>query len=77
MQLPIIKDKIQDLLLGDEIIPDGCRFWNWDTNEKMDKGRFRFGLEKVEEKYQEVCNLVCGGVVMFLHCRSANMYEES
>lgn len=47
------------ILLGDEITPDGCRLWNWDTNEKMDKDRFRFDLGKVEEKYQEVYNLVC------------------
>ena len=47
------------VLLGDEITPDGCRLWNWDTNEKMDKDRFRFNLGKVEEKYQEVYNLVC------------------
>jgi phosphoribosylaminoimidazole-succinocarboxamide synthase len=49
-----------EVLLGDEISPDGCRFWNWDTDEKMDKDRFRFGLGKVEEKYKEVYNLVCG-----------------
>jgi phosphoribosylaminoimidazole-succinocarboxamide synthase len=48
-----------EVLLGDEISPDGCRLWNWDTNEKMDKDRFRFDLGSVEEKYQEVYNLVC------------------
>ena len=51
-----------EVILGDEISPDGCRFWHWDTDEKMDKDRFRFGLGKVEEKYQEVYNLVCGDV---------------
>lgn len=50
------KDKI---LLGDEISPDGCRLWHWDTNEKMDKDRFRFDLGFVEEKYQEVYDLIC------------------
>ncbi len=49
-----------EVLLGDEISPDGCRLWNWDTGEKMDKDRFRFNLGSVEEKYQEVYNLVCG-----------------
>ena len=48
-----------EVLLGDEISPDACRLWDWDTNEKMDKDRFRFNLGKVEEKYQEVYNLIC------------------
>lgn len=47
------------ILLGDEISPDGCRLWHWDTNEKMDKDRFRFDLGGVEEKYQEVYHLIC------------------
>ena len=45
--------------LGDEISPDGCRLWHWDTNEKMDKDRFRFNMGNVEEKYQEVYDLIC------------------
>ena len=48
-----------EILLGDEISPDGCRLWDWTTNEKMDKDRFRFNLGQVEEKYQEVYNLIC------------------
>ncbi len=47
------------VLLGDEISPDGCRLWHWETNEKMDKDRFRFNLGNVEEKYQEVYDLIC------------------
>ena len=47
------------VLLGDEISPDGCRLWHWETNEKMDKDRFRFNLGNVEEKYQEIYNLIC------------------
>jgi phosphoribosylaminoimidazole-succinocarboxamide synthase len=50
------KDKV---FLGDEISPDGCRLWHWDTNEKMDKDRFRFNMGNVEEKYQEVYDLIC------------------
>ncbi len=49
-----------ELLLGDEISPDGCRLWDLETNEKMDKDRFRFNLGKVEEKYQEVYDKICG-----------------
>ena len=48
-----------EVILGDEISPDGCRLWNWETNEKMDKDRFRFNLGSVEEKYQEVYDLIC------------------
>jgi len=49
-----------EVLLGDEISPDGCRLWNMETGEKMDKDRFRFSLGSVEEKYREVYHLVCG-----------------
>ncbi len=47
------------ILLGDEISPDGCRLWDWETGEKMDKDRFRFDLGSVEEKYRQVYRLVC------------------
>jgi phosphoribosylaminoimidazole-succinocarboxamide synthase len=43
-----------DLLLGDEISPDTCRFWDVETGEKLDKDRFRRDLGGVEEAYQEV-----------------------
>lgn len=43
------------ILLGDEITPDGCRLWDKQTKEKMDKDRFRRDLGKIEEAYQEVC----------------------
>lgn len=48
------------LLLGDEISPDTCRFWDAKTKEKMDKDRFRRDLGKVEETYQEVLRRVVG-----------------
>ena len=48
-----------EVFLGDEISPDGCRLWDWETNEKMDKDRFRFNLGSVEEKYQKVYDLIC------------------
>ncbi|MBI1987076.1 MAG: phosphoribosylaminoimidazolesuccinocarboxamide synthase [Nitrospinae bacterium] len=47
------------ILLGDEISPDGCRFWDMETDEKMDKDRFRRDLGRVEEVYQEVWRRVC------------------
>lgn len=48
------------LLLGDEITPDGCRLWDKGTLEKMDKDRFRRDLGKVEEAYREVYRRICG-----------------
>jgi len=42
------------LVLGDEISPDTCRFWDQTTKEKLDKDRFRRDLGKVEEAYAEV-----------------------
>ncbi|NUQ80403.1 MAG: phosphoribosylaminoimidazolesuccinocarboxamide synthase [Bacteroidetes bacterium] len=50
------------ILLGDEISPDTCRFWDAVTNEKMDKDRFRFDLGLVEETYQEVLSRITGAV---------------
>ena len=40
--------------LGDEISPDTCRYWDIETQEKLDKDRFRRDLGGVEEAYQEV-----------------------
>ena len=42
------------ILLGDEISPDTCRFWDAATREKLDKDRFRRDLGNVEEAYQEM-----------------------
>jgi phosphoribosylaminoimidazole-succinocarboxamide synthase len=48
------------LLLADEISPDTCRLWDAETNEKMDKDRFRRDLGKVEETYRAVLGRVKG-----------------
>jgi phosphoribosylaminoimidazole-succinocarboxamide synthase len=42
------------LVLADEISPDNCRLWDINTNEKLDKDRFRRDLGNIEEAYQEV-----------------------
>ncbi len=42
------------VILADEISPDGCRLWDMETNEKMDKDRFRRDLGGEVEAYQEV-----------------------
>ena len=44
------------VILADEISPDTCRLWDSNTNEKLDKDRFRRDLGNVEEAYQEVLN---------------------
>jgi phosphoribosylaminoimidazole-succinocarboxamide synthase len=41
-------------LLADEISPDSCRLWDMETNEKLDKDRFRRDLGNVTEAYAEV-----------------------
>jgi len=43
-----------ELLLGDEFTPDGCRIWDAKTHEKLDKDRFRRNLGGVVEAYEEV-----------------------
>lgn len=53
------KDTKGKILLGDEISPDTCRFWDAATNEKLDKDRFRFDLGNVNESYVEVRNRIC------------------
>lgn len=50
----------EGLLLGDEITPDGCRLWDKETNEKLDKDRFRRDLGSVEDAYEKVYSLVKG-----------------
>jgi len=41
-------------VIADEISPDSCRLWDTQTNEKMDKDRFRRDLGNVTEAYVEV-----------------------
>ena len=48
------KDKNGKIILADEISPDTCRLWDKDTNEKLDKDRFRRDLGSVMEAYEEV-----------------------
>jgi len=46
------------LLLGDEFTPDGCRVWDSETKEKLDKDRFRQGLGDVVESYQIIAKKI-------------------
>ena len=47
-----------EILLGDEISPDTCRFWDAVTRKKLDKDRFRQDLGGVEEAYAEMLKRV-------------------
>lgn len=42
------------LVLSDELSPDTCRLWDADTQERLDKDRFRRDLGRVGEAYQEI-----------------------
>ena len=42
------------IVLADEISPDSCRLWDLETNEKLDKDRFRRDLGNIPEAYHEV-----------------------
>lgn len=52
------RETLGEIVLGDEISPDTCRFWDKDTSERLDKDRFRRDLGKVEEAYAEVLRRV-------------------
>ncbi|MGQ9425977.1 phosphoribosylaminoimidazolesuccinocarboxamide synthase [Gilvimarinus sp. F26214L] len=43
-----------EVVLGDEFTPDGCRLWDTETREKLDKDRFRQDLGDVVESYEAV-----------------------
>lgn len=49
-----LKSDPSQIVLADEISPDGCRLWDAKTGEKMDKDRFRRDLGGVMEAYEEV-----------------------
>lgn len=44
------------ILLGDEFSPDGCRIWDIETGESLDKDRFRQSQGMVVESYQTVAD---------------------
>ena len=44
------------IILGDEFTPDGCRIWDAETGESLDKDRFRKDLGDVVESYQIVAH---------------------
>lgn len=46
------------IILADEISPDSCRFWDKDSNKKLDKDIFRQNLGNVVGAYQEILNRI-------------------
>lgn len=48
------KDVEGNIILADEISPDTCRLWDVNTNEKLDKDRFRRDLGDLVQGYEEV-----------------------
>ena len=53
------KDSQGNILLGDEISPDGCRLWDSETLDMLDKELFRKGKDdEVMDAYIEVYNRI-------------------
>ncbi|MDJ0615018.1 MAG: phosphoribosylaminoimidazolesuccinocarboxamide synthase [Rhizobiaceae bacterium] len=50
------ENDVMRVVVADEISPDSCRLWDLNTQEKMDKDRFRKGLGGLVEAYQEVAD---------------------
>ncbi|MCE3037933.1 phosphoribosylaminoimidazolesuccinocarboxamide synthase [Helicobacter anatolicus] len=56
------KTKDGNIVLADEISPDSCRFWDKDTNQKLDKDVFRQDLGDLKVAYEEVLNRLTKGL---------------
>lgn len=52
------RDHKGEIILGDEISPDSCRFWDMKTCEVLDKDLFRKGETGVINAYQEVASRI-------------------
>ena len=48
------ENDVMRIILADEISPDCCRLWDIETQNKLDKDRFRRDLGGLVEAYQEV-----------------------
>ncbi|WP_455476530.1 phosphoribosylaminoimidazolesuccinocarboxamide synthase [Bartonella sp. B17] len=48
------EDETMRVVLADEISPDSARLWDMQTQEKMDKDRFRRDMGGIFDAYQEV-----------------------
>ncbi|WP_223491956.1 phosphoribosylaminoimidazolesuccinocarboxamide synthase [Sutcliffiella horikoshii] len=48
------------IILADEVSPDTCRFWDKDTNEKLDKDVFRRNLGSLTDAYEKILARIGG-----------------
>ena len=48
------EEDIMRVMIADEISPDNCRLWDINTNDKMDKDRFRKDMGGMMDAYQEI-----------------------
>jgi len=49
-----VENDMVRIILADEISPDNCRLWDAETDNKLDKDRFRRDMGGLVEAYQEV-----------------------
>ena len=52
------RDKDGNIILIDELSPDNFRLWDKETDEKLDKDRFRQGLGGLTEAYKQVLDRI-------------------
>jgi len=52
------RDKDGNIILIDELSPDNFRLWDANTDEKLDKDRFRQGLGGLTEAYKKVLDRI-------------------
>jgi len=64
-------------MLGDEFTPDGCRLWEMQTGEKMDKDRFRRDLGNVIEHYRDVARRIGAPLLGFRRPREQTWVSRS
>jgi phosphoribosylaminoimidazole-succinocarboxamide synthase len=50
----LFENEMMRIVLADEISPDSCRLWDVETQDKLDKDRFRRDMGGLVEAYQEV-----------------------
>lgn len=50
----LFENDMMRIVLADEISPDSCKLWDMDTNDKLDKDRFRQDMGGLVEAYREV-----------------------
>jgi phosphoribosylaminoimidazole-succinocarboxamide synthase len=51
-------DSEKNIVLGDEISPDTCRFWDSETSAVLDKDLFRKGEAGVMDAYMKVASIL-------------------